>query len=173
MKLEEFMVELSIGVLSNLADGNEGSGVIENEDLNKLYLYTKQGLTRLYTHFPLVTKEETIAIHPNVREYPMTTPDLIKVLKASSNTLGIELPLQVGNVCEVNNINYFRLGTVPTESDAITLLVQVDHAPISKNNPTQTLVLPSILIEALQNYVAFRVYSNMNTAVICSSNKVL
>ena len=71
MTLEEVYNSLSLGVLSNLTEGDEGSGMIPYQHQAKVTNAVNQALTALYGRFILQTQEVQIRAYDSITLYPL------------------------------------------------------------------------------------------------------
>ncbi len=191
MNVREIFRRLSLGELSNLSIGEEGSGNIVEDKQNTIVLYLNDGLKRLYSRF--ILREANIILEmssgiTNYKLHPMYAVssqidnrsvchpyimdtcedpfigDLIRVLSVS-NQCGVELPLND----EATSYSLFTPQTdvlqvpVPIEGNILSIVYQAYHTYIPDNRVDFQVDIPMILEGALIAYIAMRVYQSMNT----------
>jgi len=189
MKIVELFRRLAFGELSNLAIANPDGTLVE-EKHPQIVQYTNEGLLRLYSRF--VLKENTILVeqyehivnyylkpkfaesagadiaYPYIKDMPdepfkgdvvriLSVTDesgQAKILNDKDNTLSLYTPqpdcLQVPN---------------PIEGRPLAVTYQARHWLLDDRIGyilEQEIDIPFFLEGALQNYVAYRVYSDMN-----------
>jgi hypothetical protein len=191
MKLSDLFKSLSYGELSNLAMAAEGNGSIVTADQPKLVLHANEGLLKLYTRFILKEKDVVIQTVDHITnyhflkkyalsvyqvgqiEYPyiqdlVAEPfqeDMIKIL-AVYNDCGQELPLNDDERLSSLFTPQARVLQVPRAVTGIGLsvLYQARHMPLTLGELEAEIELPDVLHSALSAYIAYKVYTNMNTA---------
>lgn len=183
---------LSHGELSNLAMGNEGSGSIRAESQPRLVTYIDEALLRLYSRFPLKERELLLELHAHLPSYRLLprfartyipsddidnepiryirdteqnpfTGDLIKVLMVG-DTAGVELPLnddQHYNSLFTPNPTTLQVPR-PKNGMVLSIVYQARHQQIQGNLATP-IEIPDVFLGALTAYVAYKVFSHMNT----------
>ncbi len=192
MKLKELMTRLSLGELSNLSLSNEGSGTIKDADQPKVINYTNQGLLALFTRFNLLEKNVIIELVEHITKYHLLrrfseangavdvvykyikdllrepfTEDAIKILEVYDSN-GIRRVLNDSN--NPNSLFTPQPTTLqvpfPVTGLALSVAYQAKHPTLNmsgQNLLDQDITVPVFLETALQNYVAYKVYSNMNS----------
>lgn len=192
MNIEKLFSDLSYGELSNLALGVEGTGTILEEHQPKIIRYANDGLMRLHSQFLLSEKDVLIETVPHitnyhlVRRYAMTQwderdvevspyirdlgrepfeEDVIKILEVY-DSYGRELPLNdIEDPCSLFTPQAKVLQVPhPKAGVALSVLYQARHKTLSHEDPEQEINLPDVLYPALTSFIAYKVYSHMNTA---------
>ena len=189
--LTKLFERLSYAELSNLSISGEGSGVIVPAGIPKIINYINEALLKLYGRFILSTKsllieeqEHITNYHlvrrfaetntENIQEYPYIkdlpdepfTEDVIKILEVY-DVNGCMYPLNDMGNCNSLFTPAPQILQVPNPvtDRAITVVYQARHPiiePPTENNQSQEIDVPFVLEEALQAYIASKVYSNMN-----------
>jgi len=192
MTLGELYEALSYGELSNLSMSGEGSGTIDDASQPKVLLYANDGLLRLYSKFVLNEKSVLIEQYEHITfyhllprfavnytpagysdteeiRYIIDTPgelfldDVIKPLQVYDSING-RLPLNDDN----NTYSVFtpqaKCIQVPNPVDERMMSVsyQARH-PIILGELDEIVYIPDVLMSALTAYIAYKVYSHMNT----------
>lgn len=190
MNVSELFTKLSFGELSNISMAINGSGGIQEQDQPKIINYANEALIRLYSRFNLREKDVLVEMvehitnyhlisrfaetkyNPDVEPYPYIkdlprepfADDVIKILSVF-DSLGCELPLNdpesphsvftpQANVLQVPN---------PIEGVALSVHYQAKHAVLSESCQSEEIQLPDVLHGALTSFIAYKVYSHMNT----------
>jgi hypothetical protein len=193
MKVTDLFRNLSHGVLSNLALAGDGNGTIVDAAQPKIILYTNEGLLRLYGRFVLKTadllleQQEHITFYhllpkfsqqyvPGSGEasqpyrYILDLPrekfegDVIKVLEVYTSE-GQKLPLNDTALPFSLFTPQAELLQVPSpvHGQVLSVVYQAKHKLLS-GELEEEVVIPDILLGALTSYVAYNVFSHMNTA---------
>lgn len=183
---------LSLGELSNLSISNEGSGTIPEKHQKKILLYANEGMMRIYSKFVLNEKDVTILLWDHITYYHLRK-EFSKNFQAGENDVCariryiLDLPhepfeedviriLQVydaqGNPMPLNNEEHpLSLFTPqanvlqvprPEADTALSVHYQAKH-PVLTQDLKQEIILPEVLQGALTSFVAYKVYSHMNT----------
>lgn len=190
MIIKQFFERLSYAELSNLSLSFDGNGTIEPIHHKKIIQHMNDGLLALYTKFPLCTKELLIEMVEGVTNYhlkPMYTEsqynpaivpypyikdsgcepftgDLIRVIEVydekgnlplNDSTLDCSVFTPVYNILQVPRVKDYR---------ALVISYQAKHEILSVANLDANIELPDVLIKALSAYVAYEIYTNMNSA---------
>lgn len=190
MLLEDLYRRLSYGELSNLALSNDGNGMIAEEAQPRIVIYANEALMRLHTKFVLKNNVVLITTMSHITTYPLrkrfaysqrntsTEPfyfiqdldndpfeeDVIKILDVY-DMQGNHIPL---NDPELYNSVFTPQATtlqVPAsyETAELSLMYQAKHAHLHWQEPHALIDIPDVLIEALTAYIAYKVFSHMNT----------
>lgn len=195
MNLRELMTQLSFGVLSNLAIGGEGSGVIPASQEQRLVRLIEQSLLALFGRFNLIEKDlylrtsEVRTVYPLQVEHARTNPligvekfildtafapftgDVLKILEVADED-GRILPLNdAGDPCSVFTPS-FDVVQVPQPGGhgiarGFTVVYQARHprlVAVGEGALQQRLLVPDVLVPALEAHVAYQVISPMNGA---------
>jgi len=187
MDVTELYRRLALGELSNLAMA-EG-GVISETKKATVILHANEALNHLHIRFLL--KESTLIVeqstdrtnYPLDSRYAMTntdptntlprflndlskpfTDDVIKVMSVYDSA-GDKLPM---NDPSLFNSVFTPLPAVlqvphPSEGQPLGVIYQAAHPKLSTTRPTQVLELPEFFVGALTAYIAYKVFSQMNT----------
>lgn len=190
MNLTELFRRLSVGELSNLALSNGGDGTIQEAQQAKLVLYANNALMALHTRFLLKESDLIVRQRGFLTNYQLTAKyaltnavedqdftayiedsvihpfqdDVIKVLEVW-NILGNEVALNdeegIGGVFTPQP----NVLQIPRPADMVPLSVhyQAAHPQLSVEDLDQEIDLPLFLEPALSSYVAWKVFSHMNT----------
>lgn len=188
MDLAELYNRLALGELSNLslAEGGE----IADDKRSTIVLHANEGLKKLYGRFLL--KEDSLLIDDQTNDrtsyyldsrYALSNTDegndrpryindvnkpflddVIKVM-AVFDEHGCKLPLNDPlQTCSVYTPQPTLL-QVPHPSEGVVLGVvyQASHPVLSTDVPQQEIELPEFLMGALTAFIAYKVFSHMNT----------
>lgn len=191
MQLAELFNQLSLGVLSNLAIGGEGLGTIPAKSQPKLTMHVHNALTALYSRFNLLERELVIRVYDGLYDYPFEkkyadmdrtvgpkfiedgpenifTEDVFKVLAVYNNCWEEIVLNDPGDPTSLYTPNSSSLQVpMSTTGDSYHLLYQAKHPKLLWTAPVamaQKILLPEILIPALEAHVAYQVFSPMNGA---------
>lgn len=186
MQLSEFLTSLSVGVLQNLAVGGDGTGEIPAKYKSRVVNTINQGLVALYSRFNILEKEVIVRAYDNQTIYPLkriyadtnttvvpqkfiadtvTSPfeeDVIKIMEVYDEA-GCQLLLNdPAEECILFTPSLTTLQiTKPVTGNSYFLIYQAFHPKLSMV-PTQEIMLPLVLQEALEFYVAYKILSGMN-----------
>ena len=187
MKVETFLENLCLGDLSNLYIGLEGQVELHPQNRRKLFSYINQGLVALHSRFALLKKEviirglEGVSLYEFDKKrsiaYGTKAPlyiddtvcepfdnDFIKVLSVH-NDIGVEFPL---NNKDLNGSLYTPSWNTLQIPHAIQgagyFVIYQAKAPVlvDETDNCDEINIPPHLEEALQSFVASKVYSHMN-----------
>lgn len=189
--LGKLFERLSYAELSNLSISGEGSGTIIPAGIPKIINYINEALVKLYGRFILSTKQliieeqehitnyhlirkfaetntENIQDYPYIKDLPDEpfTEDVIKILEVYDVHGCLYALNDMGN-CNSLFTPAPQILQIPNPVTArmITVVYQARHPvilPPVDNNQSQEIDIPFVLEEALQAYIASKVYSNMN-----------
>lgn len=187
MQLKDLFERLSVGELSNLAIGQEGAGDIRTKDKKKVLAHVNSGLLELYSRFILNTKVITLEMVEHITNYHLLVKfaesqncvdypyikdmpsdpfkgDVIRILEVYGEH-GYRYPLNDDNSC-------YSLFTPapsmlqipnPVTGRPIYVTYQARHLPIVAVTGEEHIHLPFVLEDALQSYVAYKIFSHMNS----------
>lgn len=186
----DYFKSLSYGELSNLSMATETPGEIRLADQNKLINYMNEGLLRLHSRFALLERELLIVQYSHITNYHLDkrfamknaqrleqhvpyildlpnepfSDDVIKVL-AVYDVGGNRLALNNENALYSVFTPYPTTLQVPLPQDQVPLSIQYQamHPKLAYGVKDAEVVLPVVLEPALCSYVAYLVYSHMNT----------
>lgn len=187
MKLDEFIENLCLGELSNLYIGLQGQVEIHPQNKAKLINYINQGLVALYSRFVLLKKElivigsDSISIYHLESKYSISSgsakvkyiddtccetfrDDLIKII-AVHNSDGREFPLNQKKDLESLHTPSWNSLQIPHAIEGQPYFVMYQAKPVKISASPDGCVdlnIPPLMIEALYNFVASKVYSHMN-----------
>lgn len=186
MQLNDILTSLSLGVLQNLSVGGSGSGQIPANSQSKVVNAINQGLVALYSRFRLLEKEVVVRAYDGMTIYPLkkiyadqdpavvpqkfiadtvTDPFLEDVIKIHEiyDELGVSLPLNKSiPECVLFTPTATQLQiTQPVTGNSYFLIYQAYHPKLT-TDPTQEVLLPLVLHEALETFVAYKILSSMN-----------
>jgi len=190
MKLKDFLEELSWGEFSNIALGNEGSGVIAPEKIPLVVAILNDGLVQMYSQFMLKEGNVLVEMKDNITYYVLDS----KYAESSYDPLMVAYPYikdtkedpfrddvlkilevidQDGNHYPINNHDHpfgvfitdkLNVLQIPKPKDGVGLGVryQAAHEKLDAENLEGELSIPLPLRAALKYYIASRIYQNMN-----------
>ena len=188
MKLSELLSQLSYGELSNTNFGSSGSGSIKTEKIPAVVNFINEALLRIYSKFPLRKKTLYLELNEWRTDYPLTydhaysNPDALDkdkyifdlgnhkfeddVLKIYEVKTTLEVSLPINNPDEdwsvytpVYNVLQVRR---PVGGTVLFVKYWAKHPKVTEDL-NQEIEIPEVLEGALRAYVAFQVYSHMNT----------
>lgn len=192
MKLSELFEKLSYGQLSNLSivtEAEEGNLTPKGE--NTVIVATNEALIRLYSRFVLKEKAIIIRMWEHITNYHFLSKFAESQYPGSGEAYPYILDLakepfkeDVIRVLEVYNGNGFKLPLNDSERmdsvftpqvnvlqvpmahrcGRLSVTYQAKHVPIIKEDLNQEIYIPDVLEGALFSYIAYSVYSGMNTA---------
>lgn len=190
--LTELYEDLSFQELSNVAIGQDGSGVIREQDRPKIIGYTNEALLRLCARFVLIENDVLVQLFKHITNYYFLLKyaqsadapeaegnpyildlhgepfkqDLIKVLKVQNNH-GFHYPLNDEENRWSLYTPKFNMLQVPYPEDHLQLSVvyQAKHPNMLRDaDPSaQYIFIPDVLYGALRAFIAYKVFSHMNT----------
>lgn len=186
MKLSDLFERLSVGELSNLAIGKEGAGDIREADKRKVVTHVNSGLLEIYSRFILLTKIITVemvshitnyhlevsnaeskdcAEYPYIKDLPNDpfTGDVIRILEVIRWD-NKKIPLNDDNNPDSAYTPAPQMLQMPypIHGKQIYITYQARHLPIKTHTGTENVRLPFVLEDALQSYVAYKIFSHMN-----------
>lgn len=193
MEISELFQQLSVGELSNLAISDDGQGYIREEARLKILIHCNEALLRLYTRFLLKESEVTLITFPNITNYFLLkkygisqkntekgpfyimdkydepfSEDVIKVLYAVDkfgNTIPLNSELEPFSIF-TPQFNIVQV-PYPERIDRFSLVYQASHPVLTTSDlagsDAKKIELPPALHGALRAYIAYCVFSNMNT----------
>lgn len=192
MKISELYKTLSYGELSNLSIGMDGVGSILEDAKPRILHYANEGLTRLYGRFILKEKDVMIELVDHITNYHLLrmyaesyfdpeevrypyikdlfnepfTEDVIKILSVY-NGVGHKLPLNDNERSDSLFTPTGKILQVPNPKTGVSLsvLYQAKHPELLPNDEDQDIHLPQVLEGALVAFIAYKVFSHMNTDV--------
>ena len=190
MNITDLFTSLSYGELSNLAMGTDGTGVIRTSDQPRVLNAANEALLLLHSKFVLSSKDIWIESRKHITYYHFDTRfaesnaatsnedylyikdlvgdpfigDVIKVLSVFDDK-EYELPLNDSEHPYSVFTPQPRMLQIPdpTEGALFNVVYQAKHPLLVLETPTQEIDLPDVLHAALRGYVAYRMYSSINT----------
>lgn len=187
-KLADIYADLSFGPLAEMAIGMKGTGAIRTDDEDRLVFLINAGLDELHSRFLLHEKELRIRVIEGNTLYPLDPAyadtgtgdtkfivddeaqpfvfDVVRLLVAFDPE-GEELPINdyedersvftpVQDVVQIPNELEAASGEV------FSFLYQASHPKIGVGDNDQLVRLPIPLYQALNDYVASRIFMSMN-----------
>ena len=192
LTVSELFSLLSYGELSNLSMSTEGGGSIELSKQPTVILYANEALLKLHSRFCLSEKDLNLELVPHITNYHLIPRfaesnqgekherypyikdllcekfegDVIRVLSVYDK-FGCELPLNdAGNPLSVFTPQPVVLQVPhPTAGMSLAVHYQARHRKLSVDcEEDETIELPDTLHVALTSYIAYNVYTTINTA---------
>jgi len=188
VKLSDLFTKLSYGEFSNLSIGSEGAGVIELAQQPKVVNYVNDGLTRLYSKYVLKEADVIIQLQNFITEYylldryasnnPNPNPgDTLYILDYPSSPFEEDVIKIVrvtdaeGNILALNDpenkesfftpqYNVLQV-PFPIQDVVLGVVYQAKHPTLTHTDLDALIDLPVSLYEALQSYVAHKVFFHM------------
>lgn len=189
---------LSYGEFSNLAIGSDGTGTLTAAAKPRVVQHANEGLLRLYSKYILSEKDVIIELVEGITHYHLDSRfsetvynpaevaypyikdmgretfsnDVIRVL-AVYDSLGTKRPLNDTEYSDSVFTPQARVLQVPWFIPEVSLSVLYQARPpiLSHLEPAGEIELPDFLHGALTAFIAYKVYSGMNTAE--ATNKAL
>jgi hypothetical protein len=189
MTVDELFTNLSLHELSNLSMGDSGEGEISERHKPKVIFQTNNGLLDLYTRFILKEKGLLIEQREGKTTYPLSsqfaesnwdghsdprpfindigepfTDDLLKVIGVTDG-FGRDLPLNDRGNPDSLFTPTTKVLQVPRAVPGVVLSLtyQAKHPPLTLDEMETELELPEVLFSALTAFIAWKIYSGMNT----------
>jgi hypothetical protein len=191
MLLGDLFKRLSFGPFSNIALGQDGSGVINPAKRAQVISYVNDGLLRLYTRFILREEEVIIKMSESRTIYTISSKNavsyldedptnpayvidthqtpyqdqLIKILSVYRED-GTEVPLNIdGDANSVFTPRFDQLQIpVPIEGEHLHVMIQSRLEVIPDNALDGVgIEVPFVLEQALVHYIAYLHYDGMNS----------
>ena len=191
MNLQDFCKRLANGRLSNTSMVEDSSGlIIKVAHRPKVIDAINEGLIRLYTRFILNEKDVVIGLKDSITSYHLNSlyseslapqvgvvypdildgdsevfiNDVIRIMAVYGND-GVKLPLN--NATESTSVFTPVFDTVrisdPITNQRITVVYQAKHATLVNTSPLQEITLPDTLYGALEAYVAYLLFADINS----------
>jgi hypothetical protein len=188
MDVGDLFEQLSFGELSNLFIGLEGEGGVRPEKKANIIAAANDGLTRLFSRFPILEKELIVECRVDTTYYDLSVEHSMTTGTASvSNHLFIrdreEAPY-TGDLIRILSVYDSKVGLLPLNDDenrhsvftpkpkqllvphpdgkVLSVIYQANHPRLSPDVDDDYIDLPDVLEEALKTFVAGKVYSGMN-----------
>jgi hypothetical protein len=193
MLVSDLFTALSIGELTNLSMSGNGSGTIITAQQPKIIRYANEALLALYARFPLKENDVLVQLYEHITFYHLiprfalqyATPDgefnepirylldlpqepfrdeVLKVV-AIYDGKGKQLPLNDEEKHDSLFTPQAKVLQVPNPLDEtfINVRYQQRHRPLT-GDVDQYVACPEVLLGALTSYIAYKVFSHMNTA---------
>jgi len=191
MNIGDLFTSLSYGELSNLAMSNDGNGLIRDQDKPKVLNAANEALLLLHSRFILSAKDIWIQLKKHITYYHVDVRFAeSNILTSAENDFYIKDLMGdpfIGDVIKVLNVfdeyeyelplndvehpsSVFtpqpRMLQVPNPVDGAlyNVVYQAKHPLLVLNAELdQEIDLPDVLHAALKAYIAYKVYSSMNT----------
>jgi hypothetical protein len=190
MQLSDLYRDLSFGELSNLAIANEGNGTIREDAKPRIILYANEALLRLYSRFVIRERDLVLKMYSHITNYHLlprfavnagatmnvepiryiqdlpSEPFEEEVLMILSvhNSDGTKLPLND----EHQPMSVFTPQTnvlqvpVPEQGKVLAVGYQCAHQKLV-SDVDGYIYVPQVLKGAFTAYIAYKVFSHMNT----------
>jgi hypothetical protein len=183
---------LSFGELSNLSMSNEGNGTITAAAQPKIIHHLNEGLLKLYSRFVLKEDDILVQLYDHITFYHLNPRfavnyvpvggsddedirylldmpgepfkgDIIKILTVYDSN-GCKLPLNDDEQPLSLFTPQANLLQVPYPKNdmALSVMYQAKHDKI-QGELEETIELPDILLEALTNFIAYKVYGSIGS----------
>ena len=191
MNVDELYSRLSYGELSNLSMALDGNGSIEETSQPKIINAANEALLRLYSRFVLKQRDVLVEMVEHITNYhllrrftesqgnPTEEPylyikdllkerfeqDVIKILEVYDSRDNYQLPLNDAERSDSLFTPQANVLQVPRPQDGVCLSVmyQARHPKLYVDDTEQEIELPDVLEGALMAYIAYKVYSQINT----------
>jgi hypothetical protein len=194
MNLEELYRRLSYGELSNLAISGEGSGTIITEKRPTIISHLNDGMRKLYSRFNLREKTVVIRVQEGKMDYLLQPRystqaaqvphpyimdtaqdpfigDIVRILEVF-DSYGQLLPLNDSGLEDSLFTPQADILQIPnhTAGSEVAANYQAFAVPIELGS-TDEIEIPFALESALQSWIAYKVYTNMNTPEATAKGK--
>ena len=191
MQLSTLFRKLSRAELSNLHMSNEGSGQIQTSSIPKLIGYTNDALTTLFSRFRLSEKSVLVEMVEHITQYHLlpkyaessesTEPyhyikdmirdrfegDVIKIIEVYDSQGRRRLLNDPDNRLSIFTPTPTTIQVpLPIAGEALAVSYQSNHRQLRDEGDNilgQFIDIPQIFERPLQAYVAYKVYSHMNS----------
>lgn len=191
MQLSALFRKLSRAELSNLHMSNEGSGQIQTTAIPKLIGYTNDALTTLFSRFKLSEKSVIVEMVAHITQYHLLPKyaessesnepfhyikdmmrdrfegDVIKIVEVYDSLGRRRLLNDPDNRLSVFTPTPTTVQVpLPIEGEALAVNYQANHRMLREEGDNvlgQFIDIPQIFERPLQAYVAYKVYSHMNS----------
>lgn len=204
MLVKDYINTLGFGVLSNLGSVvDEDTLKVKEPAIPRIIHFINEGLIKLYSEFPLKIDSLFLQVHESRTNYPITSEhqmteeeyvsnchyydkyiwkgfeetfqdDLLSIEKVFSHT-GNEIPLNAMNNRWSAFTPMYNVLELPANFPAgmVSVLYRARHKKVIYEENTN-IELPDVLFDALANYIAYKLYTNLNTEVsVQNANKYL
>ena len=189
MKLIDLLNELAISELSNLAVA--ANGVIRDDAIPQIISAANEGLLRLYSKFILSERSVVLQTYKHITNYHLLSrfakskagtsnepylyildlsdePFADDVIRISEVYLNHSVKLPMNDVLETAGVYTPQYNIVqypnPKDNEFLTVIYQAKPKVIKEEDIDFDLLdVPWFLLDALKSYIAYKVFSNMNT----------
>jgi hypothetical protein len=190
MQVSDLYRDLSLGELSNLSLANEGNGTIKEEAKPRILLYANEALLRIYSRFVIRERDVLVKQYKHITNYHLLPRfavnagaamniepiryihDLpnepfeqeVLMILAVFNSDGLKLPLNDEHQplsVFTPQVNVLQV-PVPEDGKMLNLAYQCAHEKLT-NDPDSYIWVPEVLKGAFTAYIAYKVFSHMNT----------
>lgn len=189
MTLDDLYTDLSYGELSNLSMSGDNGGSIQEESQPKIVRAANEALVRLYSRFILKENDVLIELESHITNYHLVErfsktqgdedetyryildtsnepfkADVLKILQVFGDH-GVEVPLNDGesfNSVFTPQHNVLQVPR-PLQGRSLSILYQAAHEKLTDGDNSQEIILPDVLHGALRAFIAYKVYSQINT----------
>ena len=192
MQVSELLERLSYGELSNLAISNNGNGTIIEAQQPKIISYTNEGLLRLYSRYVLEESDVLVQLYDSITLYNLLPAFAVHYVPGSEefsepirylldtadapfkdevirittlfDNYGQHIPLndeERHDSCFSPQVKVLQVPD-PISDKVITVRYQKRHSKLN-GELTQIITCPDVLLGALTSYIAYKVYSHMNS----------
>lgn len=190
MRVSDLFRRLSVGVFSNLSIGMEGSGDIATAKKPAIITHLNSALEDLHSRFMLREGTVLIELDGFIRNYVLSpeyaesnpSPAPGAVLYIKDNPLRpftgdvvkiLEVRTVAGTAAALNNFedpmsvftpqpNVLQVPR-PITGEPLGILYQANHPVIEDGDENAVINIPRFLENALISFIAYQVYTNMNT----------
>lgn len=189
MNLDELYTDLSYGELSNLSMSGDMGGSISEESQPKIIRACNEGLTRLYSRFILKENDVLIELVDHITNYHLVQrfsrsvgdeeenyryimdlphepfkADVLKILQVYGDH-GVEVPLNdAESYASVFTPQHNVLQVPrPVTGRSLSIMYQASHEKLVDGDNEQEIFLPDVLHGALRAFIAYKIYSQINT----------
>lgn len=191
MNVIDLFEKLSTGPLSNLYVGVDGTGTVEEKNYPQILNHTNDALTQLHTKFLLNEKDVMVEMRLGTTNYHLTRrfaqsnlaspepewkryikdlpeepfeEDVAKILEVF-NSYGMEYAINDDEALYSVFTPHAKMIQIrnPLPGRALCIHYQALHPKLTPENLEAEIDIPVVLEEALLAYIAFKIYSGMNT----------
>lgn len=146
----------NLGVTKNLVSTDTAKA---QEAENQLISYINLGLIELYKKFNISTKAEIVVTNSMVSTYQLRNNNIAKILNVYDSS-GYELKFQemvYEDDYDIKEVGYLTYLLKNPKDEELAFVYKA--MPETVYNPSDEVVLPKVMLEAMVNYIGQRAYA--------------
>ncbi len=190
MLVNDFIRDLSVGELKNMAYSGNGTGLVARKDQVALLRYVNDALNKLYARYALSTKDILLETQTGVTIYHLlpqfaetqaaTSPEPVQYIKDLSrepftgdvlrilevyNGAGMRVPLNDENQELSVFTPEYNMLQIPyaVGGELWTVVYKAKHQTLTETHLNTRMTVPPSLLPSLRSYVAYKVYCDVGT----------